>query len=139
MLTPSRARKLVKCILLFNGVMTLCALPAVFIPTSWMDSMHRQLAIGPFPEGPIVQYLARSVAGLYAAFGSLTLVLVYDVNRFAPIVTWWGITAIAFGVTLFWVDHIAKMPPHWTWGEGPYLFLTGVLVLVLQNTSRRSA
>ena len=122
---------------IFNGILTLCALPAVFLPTSLMESMHQRLGIGPFPDGPIVQYLARSVAGLYAAFGSMTLVLACDVSRFAPLVTWWGITAIAFGGVLFWVDHIAKMPTHWTCGEGPYLFLTGVVVLLAQSISRR--
>ena len=67
MLTGSRAKKLLRSILIFNGILTLCALPAVFLPTSLMDSTHRQLGLGPLPDGPIVQYLARSVAGLYAA------------------------------------------------------------------------
>ena len=138
MLTAKRARKLVRVLLIFNGILTLLALPAVFLPTSTMESMHQRLGIGPFPEGPIVQYLARSAAGLYAAFGLMTLVLAYDIDRFSPLVTWWGLTAIAFGAIMFWVDHVAKMPAHWTWGEGPYLFLTGLLVLVAQGITRRT-
>jgi hypothetical protein len=129
---------LLRGILIFNGALTLCALPAVFLPTSLMESFHAQLDIGAFPDAPLVQYLARSVSGLYAAFGSLTLVLAYDVRRFAPLVTWWGVTAIVFGLLLFWIDYTANMPPHWTYGECPYLVLTGLAVLALQAATRRS-
>ena len=133
MLTPTRAAIALRWLLIANGVMTLCALPAVFLPTAWMDAFHRNLGLGPLPEGPIVQYLARSVSALYAAFGSLTLVLAWDLARFAPLITWWGITAVVFGALLLWVDTTAPMPAHWTWGEVPYLVLTGAVVLLLQS------
>jgi hypothetical protein len=133
MLTPKRAEILLRWLLIANGVMTLLALPAVFAPTSWMDMFHRRLELGPLPAGPIVQYLARSVSALYAAFGSLTLVIAWDLRRFAPLVTWWGITAILFGVILAWVDATAPMPAHWSWSEVPYTLLTGTLVLILQR------
>ena len=112
--------------------MTLLALPAVFMPTAWMDGFHRELGLGPLPQGPIVEYLTRSVSALYAAFGSLTLVIAWDLRRFGPVVTWWGVMALVFGGLLFWIDTIAPMPEHWKWGEGPYLLLTGVVVLLLQ-------
>jgi len=136
MLTPRRATILLRCILVFNGIMTLLALPAVFLPTAWLDAFHRGLELGPLPDGPIVQYLARSVSALYAAFGSLTLILALDIRRYAPLVTWWGSVAIVFGALLFWIDQTAGMPAHWTWGEGPYVVLTGLVVLVLQAISR---
>jgi hypothetical protein len=137
MLTPARAAIVLRWLLIFNGVMTLCALPAVFLPTAWMDAFHRNLGLGALPEGPIVQYLARSVSALYAAFGSLTLVLALDLVRYVPLITWWGITAIVFGVLLLWIDTNAPMPSHWTWGEVPYLVLTGMVVLVLQGRAGR--
>jgi len=133
MLTPQRAETLLRWLLIANGVMTLLALPAVFMPTSWMDMFHRRLELGPLPAGPIVQYLARSVSALYAAFGSLTLVIAWDLRRFAPLVTWWGITAIVFGIILSWVDSNAPMPAHWSWSEVPYTLITGTLVLILQR------
>ena len=82
---------------------------------------------------PIVQYLARSVSALYAAFGSLTLLLAWDLRRFGPLVTWWGVTAILFALALVWVDTSAPMPAHWTWSECSYTLLTGMLVLILQR------
>src|SRR5262245_50641845 len=133
MLTPQRAETFLRWLLIANGVMTLLALPAAFMPTAWMDMFHRRLMLAPLPEGPIVQYLARSVSALYAAFGSLTLLIAWDLRRFAPLVTWWGIAAILFGLILFCVDITAPMPPHWTWGEVPYTVLTGSLVLILQR------
>ena len=135
-MTPNRAVTLLRCLLIFNGVMTLLALPAVFMPTAWMDYHHRNLGLGPLPQVPIVEYLARSVSALYAAFGSLTLVLARDPRRFGPVVTWWGVTALVFGGLLVWIDTIAPMPEHWKWGEAPYLLLTGAVVLVLQRLSK---
>jgi hypothetical protein len=133
MLTPTRAAFVLRWLLVINGALTLLALPAVFMPTAWMDHFHRHLGLGPLPEGPIVQYLARSVSALYAAFGSLTLVLAWDVVRYGPIITWWGITAMVFGALLLWVDLNAPMPPQWMWGEVVYLVLTGAIVLLLQS------
>ena len=52
-------------------------------------------------------------------------------------VTWWGVMALVFGGLLFWIDTIAPMPEHWKWGEGPYLLLTRVVVLLLQWLSDR--
>jgi hypothetical protein len=131
-MNPRHAAMLLRCLLVFNGAMTLLALPAVFLPTAWMDQFHRGLELGPLPQGPIVEYLARSVAALYAAFGSLTLLLAWDLRRFAPVIIWWGVTALVFGCVLFWIDTIAPMPVHWKWSEAPYLLLTGAVVLILQ-------
>ena len=59
---PNRAAFLLRCLLVFNGVMVLLALPAVFMPTAWMDYFHRDLGLGPLPRGPIVEYLTRSIS-----------------------------------------------------------------------------
>jgi hypothetical protein len=133
MLTPQRAEALLRWVLIANGIMVLMALPAVFMPTAMMDQFHQQLMRSPLPDGPIVQYLARSLSALYASFGSLTLLLAWDLRRFAPLVTWWGVAAILFGLILLWIDINAPMPAHWTWSECPYTMITGILVLILQH------
>jgi hypothetical protein len=114
MLTPRRAQTLLRCLLVFNGLLTISALPAVFLSTAWMDVFHRQLGLGPLPPGTIVQYLARSLSAFYVAYGTLTLVL------------------------LFGVDRAVGMPACWTWGEGVYLVATGSAVLLLQHAGRRA-
>ena len=133
MLTPKRTETLLQWLLIANGVLVLLALPAVFMPAAVMDRFHQQLMQAPLPPGPIVQYLARSLSALYAAFGSLTLLLAWDLRRFGPLVTWWGVTAILFGLILVWVDTNAPMPAHWTWSECSYTLITGMLVLILQR------
>jgi hypothetical protein len=133
MLTPQRAETLLRWLLLANGVLVLLALPAVFMPAALMDRFHQHLMQTPLPAGPIVQYLARSLSALYASFGSLTLLLAWNLRRFGPLVTWWGVAAILFGLILVWVDTNAPMPAHWTWSECSYTIITGMLVLILQR------
>ena len=132
-MTPKRTETLLQWLLIANGVLVLLALPAVFMPAAVMDRLHQQLMQAPLPPGPILQYLARSLSALYAAFGSLTLLLAWDLRRFGPLVTWWGVTAILFGLILVWVDTNAPMPAHWTWSECSYTLITGMLVLILQR------
>ena len=127
---------MLRLVLIVAGVSTLFAAPAIFFPPAAMDMFHRQLGLGPLPEGPIVQYLARSLSFFYAAFGSLTLLLAYDVNRYAPLVTWWGIAAIIFGVLLIGIDLTAGMPTSWMLGEVVFTICAGVAVLLLQWRSR---
>jgi hypothetical protein len=138
MLTPRRARTLLRCLLIFNGLLTIGALPAVFLSTAWMDVFHRQLGLGPLPPGTIVQYLARSLSAFYVAYGTLTLVLAWDVVRHAPLVTWWGLASITLGLLLFGIDRTVGMRAFWTWGEGVYLVSTGSAVLLLQHAGRQA-
>ena len=65
-MTASRNR-LLRWLLVACGVMTLLALPAVFLPQAAMDAIHRSLGLGPLPEGPIVLYLARSLSAFTIA------------------------------------------------------------------------
>lgn len=132
MFKPSLAVWLLRAILIFNGAITLFAAPAVFFPTSWLASLHEASGLGDFPDEPVVQYLARSASALYAMLGALTLVLAWDVKRYSLLITGWGASMILFGILIFWIDHTAGMPLYWTWGEGPYLVLTGVLALIFQ-------
>ena len=127
------AVRLLRIILISNGVITLCALPAVFMPTPTMDFYHRSMGLGSLPRGPIVEYLTRSLSAFYAAFGVFTLVIAADLRRFAPLVACWGYTMLGFGAVLLWVDLHAKMPALWTWGEFAYLAIVGTAVSWLQR------
>jgi hypothetical protein len=129
---------MLRILLISAGVLTLLAFPAVFLPPAMMDKFHRDLGLGPLPEGPIVFYLARSLSFFYAAFGSLTLLLATDVKRYAPLVTWWGIAAIVLGIVLAGIDLTAGMPISWMLGEVVFTICAGVAVLLLQWRSRAS-
>lgn len=127
---------MLRLILIGCGVLTLLAIPAVFLTTSAMDYFHRQLGLGPLPEGPIVQYLARSLSAFYAAFGSLTLLLASDTRRYAPLITWWGLTAITFAGLLAGIDLVSGMPFSWMLGEVIFPACAGAGVLLLQRRER---
>lgn len=129
------AATMLRVVLVLFGVSAVLALPFVFVPTSWMDGIHQWLGMGPMPRGPIVEYLARSLSAFYAGLGALMLLTAWDIRRFAPIVTWWGVMAIGLGVCLLWVDLSFQMPAWWTWGEGPWVILVGVLILALQRAA----
>lgn len=123
---------MLRLLLIACGILTLLALPAVFLPVTAMSYFHEQLGLGPLPEGPIVQYLARSLSAFYAAFGSLTLILATDTKRYAPLITWWGIMALVFGALLAGIDTMAGMPTSWMLGEVVFLACAGAAVLLLQ-------
>jgi hypothetical protein len=62
MLTPKRAETLLRWLLIANGVIVLLALPAVFMPTAWMDNFHQRLMHSPLVR---VQFrVIRAIRGL---------------------------------------------------------------------------
>ena len=80
--------------------MTGSAFFAVFIPTEWMASTHERLGLGVFPDGPVVEYLARSVAAFYGFHGVLLFIVAGDPIRFRPIVSFLAAFNILFGTTM---------------------------------------
>ncbi len=54
--------RVLKLILQINGAVMATALVAVFLPQDWMAAIHQWLGLGKFPEGIIVDYLARSLS-----------------------------------------------------------------------------
>jgi hypothetical protein len=124
----THADKRLQILLRFVGVLTLLALPAVFMPKSWMASTHEWLGLGQFPDAPIVQNLARSVSGFYALFGAICLVLAANLDRYRPLVRFLGVAVTLFGVALIGIDLAAGMPVWWTLSEGLSTIVMGVLL-----------
>ena len=127
----SRAERALALLMRAEAVMVLCAVPAVVMPTAWMDAIHRGLGMGELPRSPLVEYLTRSLSMMYAGWGPLLFVLAADLRRYLPLVTlvWW-LTAV-FGVALWMLDLAVGMPPAWTWTEGPFVVGVGVVGLLL--------
>lgn len=127
------AATVLRALFVVFGASGVLALPFVFAPTSWMDAIHQWLGMGPMPHGPIVEYLARSLSAFYTVLGILMLLTAWDLHRFAPMVTAWGLIGIGLGACLIWIDLTFAMPAWWTWGEGPWVIAVGVLILWLQR------
>ena len=113
------------------GASGLLALAAVVMPMSSMASVHAWLGLGQMPIGPIVEYLARSVAVFYALFGAVLLLLAHDIERYRPAVQWVGILVAVVGVLLGLIDLSAGMPVWWTVAEGPPTLGMGLLLFYL--------
>jgi len=134
--TTTAERLLALLLRLMGAVECLAVFPAV-MPRNWMALVHEHIGLGPFPEGPVVEYLARSLAALYAFNGGLALVVSTDVRRYAALVTYSAAAVVAVGLLLLVTDLSVGMPWWWTLGEGPYLMAFGVVLLALQWAARR--
>ena len=124
---------LLKLILQINGWVMATALIAVFLSHDQMGAIHEWRGLGNFPEGIIVDYLARSLSAFYAIMGMLYLVLARDVRAHASVITFMAWASICFGVGSIVIGLQLGFPTWWTWGEGPFIILYGAAILWLQR------
>ena len=122
----------------FLGIPGLFALVAVFMPVSWMAATHRWLGLGEMPTGPIVEYLARSLSAFYALVGALCLVMASDLERYRPLVRFFGVCLALLGIIFTGVDLAAGMPWWWTAFEGPPGVPVGALIYFLARPVHRA-
>ena len=127
------AERLLVVVLRAVGLVACLAIVPTLMPLNWMAVVHEHLGLGTLPDGPIVEYLARSLSGMYAFHGGLFLLASADVRRYAPLVIYSGATALLGGIGLLALDLSLGMPWWWTAGEGPFVTLLGLVILVLQR------
>lgn len=130
--------RFLQILLRVGGITMLLATFAIFMPVSWMASSHVWLGMGDFPESTLVDYLTRSISFLYAVHGGLLLVVSGNIQRYRPVLLYFGIATVVGGVLLTGIDLHAGMPSWWTLAEGPPVALIGLLItwLVLRSSSR---
>ena len=127
----TKSDKALVLLLRLVGVPALFALVAVFMPASWMAATHRWLGLGEMPNGPVVEYLARSLSAFYAVMGTLCLALTTDLERYRPLVRFLGVAFALMSLVLLGVDLVAGMPWWWSASEGPGGMVFGALLFVL--------
>ena len=125
----SRKLVYVAWVLRVVGVLAMLAIVAVFMPLSWMASVHESIGMGKMPEGPIVEYLARSLSALYALLGCWIFYLSGRVPEQLGFVRLFGCLLAVFGVVLGWVGLQSSMPVTWVLLEGPPAILLGLWIL----------
>jgi hypothetical protein len=131
-MSPTTADTLLKWVLRLVGGVELCAVPFIFIPVPWMDAVHdRVLGLGPLPNAPIVEYMARSLSVMYAIHGAVVFRLSFDVPRFRPLIPFLGRLHVFIGLAVLGTDLSAGLPWWWVLGEGPGIAGLGVVMLVL--------
>ena len=134
-----RSEYAIVIILRVLGICALGAIPAIFLPYTWMNAIHRFLGLGEMPDTPIVSYLARSLSMFYAMFGAITIFASLDVRRYRSLITLLAAISVIVGIALFGIDYAAGMPLHWTVVEGPFTIGVGVAILWLQRQSKVKA
>ncbi len=107
-----------------SGSAALCAV----MPLRAMDTVHRALGMGPLPNGPVVEYLARSTSAFYALLGALLWIISLDLPRYRPLVLLIGLAFVALGALLLWTDIKAELPWFWQIAEGPFDAFFGVIL-----------
>jgi len=133
------AERRLKIILRLVGSVMMLALFAVFMRVAWMALIHEWIGLGNFPEGPVIEYLARSVAAFYAVMGGQFWLVSFDVRRHAAVITYLAVIFVIFGVLVLVIDVWLELPMWWSLSEGPLTILVGAVLLVLQKNIRRAA
>ena len=132
----TRSEWMLTFVLRWVGTVASLAFIAVIMPRAWMAACHEWLGLGPFPDGPIVEYLARTLSMFYAFLGLLFWLASRDVRRHADMISVFGGLLLVFGVSVLVIDIVLVMPRFWIAGEGPMTVLIGSLFLVLAGRVR---
>ncbi|MBL7140405.1 MAG: hypothetical protein ISS74_05800 [Planctomycetes bacterium] len=132
----TRSERWLMVLLRVVGTAGILAIVAVFMLRAWIDWCHRAAGFGPFPEGPVPEYLARCTSMFYVVAGVVQWWFSLDVRRFGRPIVALGIFMLIGGMVLLWIDIQSGMPPWWTVLEGPFSVALGAVYLVLQFRSR---
>jgi hypothetical protein len=131
--TPNRATRWLVFVLRGTAVVTGLAVFAVVMPRAWMATVHGWLGLGPFPDGPIVEYLARSLSGFYAILGGLLWLIARDLRRYGPVLTYLIVLGFACAVAMPVIDYSAGMPWWWLAGEGSCILALSTAMCLLKR------
>jgi hypothetical protein len=99
-----------------TAVVLIAAAPAVVLPSSWMQAIGAEFGLD-VPASPLVEYLTRSLSGVYGLLGVVLWMLSGDVRRYLPLLKFLVPSTAAFDATLIALDLWIPMPLIWTAGE----------------------
>lgn len=136
-MTPAHERMLAR-LLIIEGTVLLCALPAVAMPTTWMAAIHETLGLGPMPHGPLMEYLTRSLSLVYGLIAPILMTLAWDVDRYRPLIRVVGWLHLVGASILVILDFASGLPLWWLVVEGPIVAGFGLGLLNLTHWSRQS-
>ncbi|WP_149113797.1 hypothetical protein [Limnoglobus roseus] len=129
---PSRTDVHLARLLRLIGVCLVAALPAILLPYTVMNALHRDaLHLGELPDVVILQYLSRTASLLYAMHGAILVFVSFDVRRYRPLIVVLGYLNGFYGLVAFTVDLVFGMPLWWAAWEGPLIILAAVLTIRL--------
>ncbi len=107
-----------KRFMIFVAIVQGCAVFAMIMPRSWMDSISEILRVDPLGASPLAGYLARLASALYALHGSTLAIIAWYLPQSLFMVKPIGVATIAFGLAMYWIDLAEGMPVYWSIVEG---------------------
>jgi hypothetical protein len=125
------AGRLMVWILRLTGVTMLCALVFVFCPFAWMQAIHERIGMGELAYTPLLSYLIRTLASLYASMGAIALFVSSDVARYRGLILLLAWISIVGGTGVTLLDAILRLPLFWTLTEGPFTIALGLILIAL--------
>lgn len=130
------AERILKTVLRVYGAIAGLAIFAVFMPRACMAATHEAIGLGQFPDGAIVEYMARSLSALYAFHGGLLWLVARDARRYAAVIAYVAIVGIAFSLFVLALDVSLRLPVWWILGEGPCVLVISTAILALLTRAR---
>ena len=106
----NRSERLLVLLLRVSAAVLLLALVPAFMPFSWMQAVHRAIALGELAETSLNDYLTRSLSALYAFNGAVLLYLSFDVRQFRSLIRFLGVAHVVFGGFLLGLDLYTGLP-----------------------------
>ena len=131
------AERLLRLVLILTGAALGLALPFAFVPRAWHAAIHERIGLGPYPDGPVIDYLVRSVSAMYVLSAAFCWLVATDVRRWGPAIAFLGWASIAFGALMAAVDVHLGLPWWWIAGEGPPAIVLGAVLVVLERAANR--
>ena len=131
-----KAEKILKWLLVILGCLAATAVVPMVMPFVWMQGVNDALGLAPLADTPLTQYLARSLSGVYALLGIMTIYIGLDVRRYQRLIVVIGWLTCLLGVALTVIDFALGMPASWSWGEGPPTVLCGWAMVWLARRVR---
>jgi hypothetical protein len=113
----NNAERWLKILLLLFGLPAALAIVPFVMPWSWMAAVHESLGMGVLPDKPIVDYLARYASAFSAFYGFLLLLLMTDVRRYAPIITFQAVAILVMSTVGAIFGWRAGIPAWWILGD----------------------
>jgi hypothetical protein len=113
------------------GGVCLLALVPLWMPRDWIVAAHRWLGWGPFPDGPVAEYLARSVSALSGFYGGLLVVLSTDVRRYSPVIRYQAAAIMLLSASGAVVGSWAGIPVWFVGGDAVACWAYCVAMLLL--------
>jgi hypothetical protein len=134
---PARAERALVLFLRFEAAILLLATAGAFLPTAWMRAAWDVTGLGPFPAGPLTEYLTRSLSALYALGGLFHLYVSFDPRRYLPLIVFVAVIKSVFGAGMIVLDLWAGLPWYWAAAEGPGIVAFGAVQYLLARRVSR--